>query len=43
MKDKIKCPNCGWGWVRYRLRTDDFICTHCGHVFKKETKTVKEQ
>jgi len=32
--EKIKCPNCNWQWVRYRLKSDTWICTHCGCQFK---------
>jgi transcription initiation factor TFIIIB Brf1 subunit/transcription initiation factor TFIIB len=41
---KPKCPECQSECVRYRVRSDDFICVRCGQVFKavknKNNKTI---
>jgi transcription initiation factor TFIIIB Brf1 subunit/transcription initiation factor TFIIB len=36
-----KCPNCESKVVRYRLRTEDFVCTRCGHTFKAKAEAAK--
>lgn len=42
----LKCPNCQWTAYRYRKRTGDYFCTHCGAIFiadyeMKRTKLIQ--
>jgi len=42
----LRCPNCTWTSFRYRKRSNDYICIHCGAIFKieqdmKRTKLVQ--
>ena len=30
----FKCPQCSYVTSLYRQRTDDYVCRHCGIVFK---------
>lgn len=33
----LRCPHCGWGWVRRRISTNEVVCMHCGAIFKPQT------
>jgi ribosomal protein L37AE/L43A len=36
IKNKPQCPQCKSQEIRYRMRTNDYWCRRCGHVFRKE-------
>ncbi len=38
-----KCPVCGKKDFRYRLKTIDYVCNKCGHVWTKELKEEGEE
>lgn len=29
----LKCPECRWTSFRYRSRSKDYLCMHCGTIF----------
>jgi len=33
---KLKCPRCNKSDVRFRIRTNSFVCNKCGFVWGKE-------
>jgi putative FmdB family regulatory protein len=41
---KIICPGCGWSsGVVYLTSRDSYQCTHCGHIWERAHKLVKEK
>jgi len=30
---KQRCPRCHKSFGYHRMRTDDFVCRHCGHIY----------
>lgn len=42
MQEKLRCPICQSGQIRYRLKTRDKVCNKCGNIYKEEPKEVEE-
>lgn len=38
MAEKVRCPECDSGQFYYRVKTDDYVCQKCGHIWKKGGK-----
>jgi putative FmdB family regulatory protein len=41
---KIVCLGCGWdSKIIYLTSRDSYQCTHCGHIWERARKLVKEK
>ena len=33
---KLRCPDCNYTQIHFRMKTNDFACSKCGKISKKE-------
>ena len=34
IKNGRECPDCARSWIRYRIRTKEWVCLNCGRVWE---------
>jgi len=35
MRDELRCPSCGIKQMRFRIKTNDYVCNKCGEIVEK--------